>query len=180
MYVGTDDKGRSYRSRRFLASHTSRRWNGFATLAMEGESLVFGVRTYLQEYVESCRTKVKSDVATFRNLKGSAVRSKIGDTSVIRELETVFFNTMVLVLDACFVHRLRTVEGKDGNPLNEVRVLCNSMLNNGNTVVADSSIKLSPAKSILKLQTGDEIRLNEEQFAVLSDAFFSEIESRFT
>jgi len=37
---------------------------------------------------------------------------------------------MVLVLDSSFSHRQRTMELKDGNPLNEVRVLCNSILEN--------------------------------------------------
>ena len=30
------------------------------------------------------------------------------------------FNNMTLVLDRYFVHRLRTVTGKDGNPLNQL------------------------------------------------------------
>jgi hypothetical protein len=30
-----------------------------------------------------------------------------------------------------FLHRLRVIEGKDGNSLNEGRVLCNSILLNG-------------------------------------------------
>ena len=38
-----------------------------------------------------------------------------------------FFNGLVLQLDYSFVHRTRNLEGKDGNPLNEVRVLCSSL-----------------------------------------------------
>ena len=38
---------------------------------------------------------------------------------------------MVLQLEYMFVHRLSGLEGKDGNPLTEVRVLCNSLLFNG-------------------------------------------------
>lgn len=52
---------------------------------------------------------------------------------------------MVLALDQLFVHRARGIEGKDGNPLNEVRVLCTSIMANGGVLVKDSQIKLDPA-----------------------------------
>ena len=52
---------------------------------------------------------------------------------------------------------------KDGNPLNEVRVLRNSMLNNNNIVCADNTIKLNPATSVLKYKVGDEITLVQPQ-----------------
>ena len=58
-----------------------------------------------------------------------------------------------------FLHRLTGIEGKDGNPLNEVRVLCNSILPNQGKLQVDklpgwpnsagASIKLPPEKSVL-------------------------------
>jgi hypothetical protein len=36
----------------------------------------------------------------------------------------------VLLLDYMFERRLRAIEGKDGNAVNEVSVLCNSLLLN--------------------------------------------------
>ncbi|HLG12719.1 MAG TPA: hypothetical protein VI876_13250, partial [Dehalococcoidia bacterium] len=93
--------------------------------------------------------------------------------------ESTLFNNLVLVLDAFFVHRLRTVEGKDGNPLNEVRVICNSLLNNRNVMTADESIKLSPEKSVLQYQFGEAIKLNEAAFILIFQAFFTEIERKF-
>jgi hypothetical protein len=86
---------------------------------------------------------------------------------------------MVLVLENHFVHRSRTMEGKDGNPLNEVRILCNSTMNNNNKMCTDKTIKFNPAKSVLKYQVGDEIKLNKAGFLQLSNAFFAEIESKY-
>jgi hypothetical protein len=43
-------------------------------------------------------------------------------TSALEAFEVLFFNNMALVLDRYFVHRLRMVTGKDGNPLNEVEM----------------------------------------------------------
>ncbi len=43
----------------------------------------------------------------------------------------------------------------------------------------DQSIRLSPAKSVLKYQAGDEIKLNEAQFSLIFKAFFAGIESKY-
>lgn len=91
----------------------------------------------------------------------------------------MFFNNLVLVLDNLFVHRTRALEGKDGNPMNEVRVVCNSLLNNGGKLLTDKSIKLNPAKSVLGLQAGDAINLTEADFVRLSEAFFTAVETVF-
>jgi hypothetical protein len=89
-----------------------------------------------------------------------------------------------------FVHRLTGIEGKDGNPLNRVRVLCNSILLNQGKLQGDklpgwpnsagSSLKLLPEKFVLKLRVGDDIRLTEADFVRSSKAFFAEIEKRYS
>jgi hypothetical protein len=65
------------------------------------------------------------------------------------------------------------VTGKDGNPLNEVEMLCDSLMNN-NGILGDSNvIKLIPDQSIMKLNIGDPIRLTAGDFERLSTAFFA-------
>ena len=82
---------------------------------------MLGMKSYSKEYVAACRARVASGLAVYRKHIG-----KNGSS----EMEHRFFNDQVLVLDHMFVHRLTGIEGKDGNPLNEVRVLCNSLLPN--------------------------------------------------
>jgi hypothetical protein len=140
---------------------------------------MLGMKKYPKDYVTACRARVEADLRAYRKHAGKA-----GE-----EFEVRFFNNQVQLLDHMFVHRLAGVEGKDGNPLNEVRVLCNSiLLNNGKFQVdklpgwpesAGSGIKLSPETSILKLRTGDEIKVREADFVRLSDAFFREIEKKY-
>jgi hypothetical protein len=71
------------------------------------------------------------------------------------------------------------MEGKDGNALNEVRVLCNSIMENKSVLRADKTIKLKLETSLLKLKPGDPIALSEGGFSLLSNAFFDEIERKF-
>lgn len=86
---------------------------------------------------------------------------------------------MVLALEQCFCHRLRGVEGKDGNPLNESRVLASSLLENGGKMGGEKSIKLEPSESLLKYKPGEQIALNEDDFSLLAQAFLAEIERKF-
>lgn len=139
---------------------------------------MLGVRNYPKEYIEECRSKVDADLSTYKKLAAIA-RSQPADAKALEAFGVTFFNNMVLVLDHLFVPRLRTVEGKDGNPLNEVRLLCDSMMNNHNIMGTDKTIKFDPAQSILKYKVGDEIKLNEAHFGLLCNAFFAEIERKF-
>jgi hypothetical protein len=73
---------------------------------------------YMKDYIDACRTRVGADLRAYRKQVGKAPS---------KEFAIRFFIDQVLLLDYTFVHRLTDIEGKDGNPLNEVRVLCNSL-----------------------------------------------------
>ncbi len=136
---------------------------------------MLGVSTYEKPYIDACRARTEAQLGAYRAL-AKAAKSK----AAVEAFAPTFFNNAVLALDHCFMHRLRTKEGKDGNPLNEVRVLSNSLMENGGRLAADKAIKLKPESSVLGLEVGDEIALGEDDFARLSEAFYAEIETKFT
>jgi hypothetical protein len=141
---------------------------------------MLGMKKYEKKHIAACRARVEANLGAYRKQVGKALS---------KDFEARYFADQVLLLDHMFVHRLTGIEGKDGNALNEVRVLCNSiLLNQGKLQVdklaewpnsAGSGIKLSPEKSVLKLAADDEIRLSEADFVRLSRAFFEEIEKRY-
>ncbi len=135
---------------------------------------MFAVTTYAQDYIDECRARMEAQLAAYKRLASSATRS------AVTSFEPFFFNNLTLVLDNYFVHRTRAIEGKDGNPLNEVRMLCTSILGNHGVLGVDKTITYTPEKSVLKLRIGDDIRLDEAQFRRLFSAFFAEIENKFT
>ena len=141
------------------------------------------VNNYTLEYIDGCRLRVNVQVSAYQELVNTA-RNQIGKNetqlnSAIGSFDPLFYNNMVLILDALFVHRARALEKKDGNPLNEVRVVCNSIMNNNNILCADNTIKLNPARSVLKYKTNDKIKLTEGEFLLLSKFFFAEIENKY-
>ena len=136
--------------------------------------------SYTQEYIDASRAAIGAQVAAYRDLVAAAQGGGAQLASAIEAFEPRCFNHMVLALDSYFCHRARGMEGKDGNPLNEARVLCTSLMEHGGVFTADKTIKLTPESSLLHHAPGDEVRLSEADFALLADAFFAEIELRFT
>ena len=142
-----------------------------------------GPLKYTQEEIDQGKAALDQQLAAYRKLV-KAVASPTTDNNVnsaFESFEALFFNNMALVLDRYFVHRLpgADYEGKDGNPLNEVRILCDSLMNNNGVLRGDKQIKLTPERSVLKLQIGDPIKLTEAEFERLSAAFVAELERRF-
>ena len=136
---------------------------------------MLAVKTYPQDYIDACRAAMAAQLAAYRKL-AAAAKTK----AAVDAFEPLFFANLTLVLDQYFMHRTRAIEGKDGNPLNEVRMLCTSILTNNGVLAADKTIKYQPEKSVLKLAIGDEIQLDEAQFRALFEAYFAELEAKFT
>ena len=127
--------------------------------------------TYPRTYVDNCRRGIDEQMAAYKALKPGA-------SSAV--FEALFFNNLIVALDRMFVHRTRAREGKDGNALNEVRMLSESILENGGVLGANKTIKYAPETSILGIAIGGRIKLSQAEFARLAKAFFSEIEAKFT
>ena len=134
---------------------------------------MLAVTRYPKDYVTACRKRMDEQLAAYDALAKSGART---DSA---RFEPLFCANLILALDACFVHRTRGLEGKDGNALNEVRLLCTSILQNGGLLAADKTIKYDPTKSVLKLAIGDRIAPSASDFRRLATAFFDEIGRRF-
>jgi hypothetical protein len=142
---------------------------------------MLGRKNYTQEEVDHAETAIDEQLAAYKKLV-KAVDSATSDPKVrsaLEAFEPLLFNNMTLVLDRYFVHRLRVVTGKDGNPLNEVELMSDSLMNNDGVLRGNNVIKLIPDESVLKLDIGDRIRLSAAEFERLSNAFFTEIRAKF-
>jgi hypothetical protein len=70
------------------------------------------------------------------------------------------------------------VAGKDGNPLNEVELLSDSLMNNRGALRGGNVMKYAPDESVLKLDIGEPIELTAADFERLSSAFFDGLERK--
>jgi hypothetical protein len=139
---------------------------------------MLGRKNYSQEEFAAGKAAIERQLAAYDALVDAIPEGRRAATDAFGD---EFFNNLLLVLDRYYVHRLAgpNYEGKDGNPLNEVRVICDSLMSNGGVMRADKQIKLPPERSVVGLAVGDEIVLTRDQFERLSEAFFAELERRF-
>jgi len=144
---------------------------------------MLSVNSYPRTYVDGCRAKIEGQIEAYGNVVAAAAKVGAKDgtrlDAALAEFEPRFCNHMVMVVDDYFLHRSRNLGLKDGNPLNEVRVICNSLRDNDGLMAADKQIKMDPGSSVLKLHVGDEISLSIDDLQRLAEAFFREIERRY-
>ena len=125
---------------------------------------MLGRKDYTPEELENARATVKTQLADWR-------------ASGAQDLEATYFNAALVALDRRFVHRVRTLTGKDTNPLSEVELLTDSLIAGG-SFDAGSVVKYAPEKSVLGLEAGQEIRLSADDYERVATAFLDEVERR--
>jgi hypothetical protein len=144
---------------------------------------MLGRKNYTKEEFDNGKKTIQHQLTSYRQLVAAAVGDKPDkDTkAALDAFESDFFNNMALVLDRLYVHRLsgKDYEGKDGNPLNELRLIVDSLLDHKGVMRFDKQIKLPPDESVLGIYVGDTIKLTEDDFKKLSKAFFEELKRRF-
>ncbi|MEO5821918.1 MAG: hypothetical protein ABIT71_15550 [Vicinamibacteraceae bacterium] len=151
---------------------------------------MLSVNSYPKAFVDACRTRIDDQVAAYRALlkaagtsarktAGKAAGADAGVAAAAARFEPPFFGHLVIALDAGFMHRSRTLEQKDGNAMNEVRMLSASLVQHGGILAADKTIKYDPATSVLKVKVGDPITIDQAGFVRLAAAYFAAIAATF-
>jgi hypothetical protein len=141
---------------------------------------MLGRKDYTPDELASAERAVRQQLAAYKKLAKAVEETPNPQASAALEaLEPVMFNNMALALDRRFVHRLRSVTGKDGNPINELELVADSLMNHNGILRSINVIKYVPEESVLKLEFGDEIKLTAAQFQRLSKAFFADLEAKY-
>lgn len=145
---------------------------------------MLSVSAYPQRYIDEARARIDAQVSAFTELARevrSAGRADDGVTAAALDaLEPAYFANLVIALDSHFVHRSRGQERKDGNAMNEVRVLVSSIQQHDSLMTAEKGIRLDAARSVLGIAYGDRISIDAVGFERLAGAFFEALEATYS
>ncbi len=126
---------------------------------------MLSVSQYEISYVESAHAQIFAQLKDFEGLH----------LPPGGQFERGFLNHLAVALDHYFNHRARALEGKDGNALNEVRMIANSVMENAGILRADKTIKYVVGRSVSGVGIGEPVVLTTESFRRLAEAFFAKI-----
>ena len=140
---------------------------------------MLGRKDYTPEELAAAEKAVAEQLAAYHRLVEAVDTSDPEVRAALEAFEPLFADTMTLALDRRFVHRIRAVSGKDGNPLNEVELMTESLLDHDGVLTANKVIKLKPDESVLGIPPGERIRLTAADFERLAEAFLAEVRAKF-
>ena len=139
---------------------------------------MLAMTSYPEVYVQLTAAKLEEQLAAYGAL-AAAVKGNAKAEAALAAFAPDYFNSMLLALDHHFMHRMRGAEGKDGNPLNEVRMLSDSIMEHDGVLKENKTIKYRAEKAIAGIEVGETIALDAERFEKLAKAYVAEIGKRF-
>ncbi len=144
---------------------------------------MLSVSAYPQGYIDKARARIAEQVAVYaelaRELRGAGSAAS-GAMTALDAVEPEYFANLVIALDSHFVHRSRGQERKDGNAMNEVRVLVSSIQKHDSVMTAEKGIRLDAVRSVLGIEYGERIRIHADGFERLAAAFFEALEATYS
>jgi hypothetical protein len=135
-----------------------------------------GTHTDPAAAVQAARDEITTQVQAYRDLVGAA--SKASGMSLTRidaalaAFEPAFFNNLLVALDARFASR-----GHGGKAAAEVALLAHSLLHHGGVLAMNAAWPYDADDAVLRIDPGERIALNADDFAALSAAFLASIET---
>lgn len=123
---------------------------------------------YTSDEIEACRDSCDALLAVW-------AANDVEDTT----LESLVFLQAVVVLDAWFADRDRALEGDDGNPMHEVRVISDSVVRNAGVLRVPEPARWAPERTVLRIAAGDELELTADRFERLAAAYLAAIEATY-
>jgi hypothetical protein len=141
---------------------------------------MLGRKDYHESELDNGRRAIETELEAYRRLVAAVEKSGSKEAQdALEAFEPLFSNSLVLVLDRYYVHRLRGVTGKDGNPLNEVELLAESLMNNDGVFRGNNVVKYVPDASVTRIAPDDRITLTADVFDGLQTAFFADLQRKF-
>ena len=131
---------------------------------------MLGRKDFTKDEISNGRTAVERQLAAFDAVPEAA-------RAALQKAD--YFNDLALALDRRYVHRLRSVTGKDGTPLNELEIIVESLLNNSGELRGNNVIKYVPQDSVVGMKSGDRIQLTRDDFARLAAGVFDELDAKY-
>lgn len=134
------------------------------------------IQSYPKAFIDAAQQAIMHQLALYNDVI-AGVDEVEEDT--LQDFENEFCCNIVLALEHYFVHRMVSKEGKDGNPLNEVRMLADSIMNNQGIFTDKATVTYNAPASVLGITPGQQIRLSYSDIARLQSAFFKELRERY-
>lgn len=123
---------------------------------------MLGRKTFTRDEIDQARTALAAQLAALRTQDDPELGA-----------------TVLLALDRRFVHRVRPVSGKDTNPVTELELVADSIIDHDGVFTTNKAIKYVVDRSVLGLREGDRVVLDAAAVERLAYAFLAELEVRF-